>query len=55
LGPSGCGKSTILLSIVGLKNLDSGCISVFGQPPGTKGSGVPGNKVGYMPQVLLSK
>lgn len=29
----------------------SGRITVLGSKPGTPGSGVPGPKVGYMPQV----
>lgn len=50
LGPSGCGKTTLLSSIVGRKKLDSGDIWVLGGKPGEKGSGVPGRRVGYMPQ-----
>ncbi|CAL8072809.1 unnamed protein product [Orchesella dallaii] len=50
LGSSGCGKTTILSTIVGLKELDSGDIFVFGSRPGTKGSGIPGRRLGYMPQ-----
>jgi ABC-type multidrug transport system ATPase subunit len=34
-----------------MKHLNRGEISVFGQKPGTKESGVPGKRVGYMPQV----
>eukprot|EP00095_Tigriopus_kingsejongensis_P003146 maker-scaffold662_size116868-snap-gene-0.17 protein:Tk03146 transcript:maker-scaffold662_size116868-snap-gene-0.17-mRNA-1 annotation:"abc transporter" len=52
LGPSGCGKTTLLKCIVGKLSLDSGTVHVFGEPPGTPGSGVPGPRVGYMPQEL---
>lgn len=44
------GKTTILSCIVGVRQLDSGKIHVFGNRPGTKGSGVPGKTIGYMPQ-----
>ncbi|CAG9794724.1 unnamed protein product [Diatraea saccharalis] len=50
LGPSGCGKTTLLSCIVGRRSLDSGNIWVLGGRPGEKGSGVPGPRVGYMPQ-----
>ncbi|XP_049880601.1 ABC transporter G family member 20-like [Pectinophora gossypiella] len=50
LGPSGCGKTTLLSCIVGRRKLDSGNIWVLGGQPGEKGSGVPGPRVGYMPQ-----
>jgi ABC-type multidrug transport system ATPase subunit len=52
LGSSGCGKTTLLSCVVGLRKLDSGNILVFGAEPGTKGSGIPGRKVGYMPQEI---
>jgi len=52
LGSSGCGKTTLLSCVVGLKELDSGTIRVFGSEPGTKGSGIPGRRVGYMPQEI---
>ena len=51
LGASGCGKTTVLSSIVGRRKLDGGKISVFGGVPGDRRTGVPGNRVGYMPQV----
>lgn len=51
LGASGCGKTTLLTCAVGRKKLDSGDIYVLGGRPGTVESGVPGKKVGYMPQV----
>lgn len=50
LGASGCGKSTLLSCIVGVKKLDSGQITVLGGEPGSKCSGIPGPRVGYMPQ-----
>ncbi|EGI65058.1 ABC transporter G family member 20 [Acromyrmex echinatior] len=50
LGSSGCGKTTLLSCIVGVRYLDSGEIWVLGGNPGTKGSGIPGSRVGYMPQ-----
>ncbi|VEN44622.1 unnamed protein product, partial [Callosobruchus maculatus] len=52
LGASGCGKTTLLSCIVGIRYLDSGDIWVLGGKPGSRGSGVPGNRVGYMPQEL---
>lgn len=50
LGPSGCGKTTLLRCIIGRLRLDSGFILVFGHVPGTKESGIPGKRLGYMPQ-----
>ena len=52
LGPSGCGKTTLLKCIVGKLGLDAGEVLVFGEPPGSGGTGVPGARVGYMPQEL---
>ncbi|XP_067007044.2 ABC transporter G family member 23 [Anabrus simplex] len=50
LGASGCGKTTLLSCIVGRRKLNAGDIWVLGGRPGTKGSGIPGPRVGYMPQ-----
>ncbi len=53
LGPSGCGKTTLLKCIVGKLKADSGTVHVFGESPGPRAkSGVPGARVGYMPQEL---
>lgn len=51
LGASGCGKTTLLSCIVGRKKFDAGYIWVLGGVPGSEDSGVPGHRVGYMPQV----
>ncbi|XP_076631467.1 ABC transporter G family member 20 [Colletes latitarsis] len=50
LGASGCGKTTLLSSVVGVRELDSGEIWVLGGKPRSKESGIPGPRVGYMPQ-----
>lgn len=54
LGASGCGKTTLLSCIVGRKKFHGGDIFVLGGKPGEPGSGVPGPRVGYMPQVSLN-
>ena len=50
LGASGCGKTTVLSAIVGLKSIDDGVITVFNGTPGDRKNGIPGKRVGYMPQ-----
>lgn len=40
----------MLSCIVGLRHMDSGEIRVFGHKPGTRESGIPGKRLGYMPQ-----
>ncbi|XP_043476598.1 ABC transporter G family member 23 isoform X2 [Leptopilina heterotoma] len=52
LGASGCGKTTLLSCVVGVRRLDSGTIWCLGGKPGSKGSGVPGPRLGYMPQEI---
>jgi ABC-2 type transport system ATP-binding protein len=35
LGPSGCGKTTLMRSIVGVQRIDSGTVTVLGEPAGS--------------------
>jgi ABC transporter len=48
----GCGKTTLLSCIVGRRSFDSGEVLVFGGEPGSPQSGMPGPRVGYMPQEI---
>uniref|UniRef100_A0A0K8TRC9 Putative abc transporter g family member 20-like isoform x2 n=1 Tax=Tabanus bromius TaxID=304241 RepID=A0A0K8TRC9_TABBR len=52
LGASGCGKTTLLSCIVGQRQLNDGKIKVLGQIPGSPGSGIPGPRIGFMPQEI---
>jgi energy-coupling factor transporter ATP-binding protein EcfA2 len=52
LGPSGCGKTTLLRCVIGRLKVDDGVVLTLGKRPGSVGHRVPGNQVGYMPQVL---
>ncbi|KAH8269333.1 hypothetical protein KR018_004616 [Drosophila ironensis] len=52
LGASGCGKTTLLSCIVGQRRLNGGEVRVLGMKPGEPGSGVPGSRVGFMPQEI---
>lgn len=52
LGASGCGKTTLLSCIVGQRQLNGGEVSVLGMKPGVPGSGIPGSRIGYMPQEI---
>ncbi|ODM97294.1 Fe(3+) ions import ATP-binding protein FbpC [Orchesella cincta] len=45
--------TTMLSCLVGLRQLDSGDIRVFGAKPGTISSGIPGKKLGYMLKISL--
>jgi len=52
LGASGCGKTSLLSMLVGRRVVDSGVVKVMGGEPGDRACGIPGRKVGYMPQEL---
>lgn len=45
MGASGCGKTTLIEVLVGLKQLDRGSVSLFGDDVGRNNA-----KIGYMPQ-----
>jgi ABC-2 type transport system ATP-binding protein len=47
LGPSGCGKSTLMRALVGVQQLTSGSVRVFGEEAGTP---VLRNRIGYVTQ-----
>lgn len=48
IGPNGSGKTTLLRTLLGLQQLDSGSVSLFGQPISPRTLG----RVGYVPQKL---
>jgi ABC-2 type transport system ATP-binding protein len=47
LGPSGCGKSTLMRALVGVQELASGTVEVFGEKAGGKGLR---HRIGYLTQ-----
>ncbi|PPL14653.1 ABC transporter ATP-binding protein [Microterricola pindariensis] len=47
LGPSGCGKTTLMRSIVGVQQIESGTVTVLGQPGGSAGLR---HRIGYVTQ-----
>jgi ABC-2 type transport system ATP-binding protein len=47
LGPSGCGKTTLMRSIVGVQIVESGSVTVLGEPAGTESMR---HRVGYVTQ-----
>ena len=47
LGPSGCGKSTLMRSLVGVQQLASGSVQVFGDEAGSKALR---HRIGYLTQ-----
>ncbi len=47
LGPSGCGKSTLMRAMVGVQQVSSGTVTIFGQPAGSVGLR---DRVGYVTQ-----
>ncbi len=47
LGPSGCGKSTLMRSLVGVQQLTSGSVTVFGEEAGGKALR---HRIGYVTQ-----
>ena len=49
LGPSGCGKSTLMRCLVGVQQVTSGTVTVFGEPAG---SAPLRARVGYVTQAV---
>ena len=50
LGAAGSGKTTILSLIMGMVQADHGKILVFNTPPNDSSNGIPGPRLGFMPQ-----
>ena len=48
LGPSGCGKTTLMRSLVGTQVVNSGIVTLLGEPAGSPGLR---DQVGYVTQV----
>lgn len=55
LGPSGCGKTTRLRCMAGRLHPELGTIKVFGYQPNEAASQIPGQAIGYMPQVSRAR
>jgi NitT/TauT family transport system ATP-binding protein len=47
IGPSGCGKTTLLRIVGGLLGVDSGEVSIFGEPVA---SAIEAKRIGFVPQ-----
>jgi zinc transport system ATP-binding protein len=47
IGPNGAGKSTLIKVLLGLKNISSGSVSIFGEKP----SRVDSSLISYVPQI----
>lgn len=47
LGPSGCGKTTLMRAIVGVQIVESGTVTVLGEPAGSR---VLRDRIGYVTQ-----
>ncbi|MBI4842773.1 MAG: metal ABC transporter ATP-binding protein [Nitrospirae bacterium] len=47
IGPNGAGKTTLVKAILGLMPVETGSITIFGEPAGKKNYG---GRVGYVPQ-----
>lgn len=52
IGPSGCGKTTFLRCLTGFLRPATGTIRLFGKQPGDVSLGIPGVRLGYMPQEI---
>jgi ABC-2 type transport system ATP-binding protein len=49
LGRNGAGKSTLIESLLGVREVDGGSVTLFGEPAGDLSDGVRA-KIGYVPQ-----